>query len=79
MRRGRNGVAHFSRRRIHSTGLATIVDMQSLEIEVDVNESYIARVTPHQRVTATLDRIPVGRFRHTCERLFRRRTGKRQP
>jgi len=50
--------------------------MQSLEIEVDVNESYIARVTPHQRVTATLMRIPVGRFRHTCERLFRRRTGK---
>jgi len=40
------------------TGLATIVDMQSLEIEVDVNESYIARVTPHQRVTATLDAYP---------------------
>jgi RND family efflux transporter MFP subunit len=40
------------------TGIATIVDMQSLEIEVDVNESYIARVTPHQRVSATLDAYP---------------------
>ena len=40
------------------TGIATIVDMQSNEIEVDVNESYIARVKPHQRVTATLDAYP---------------------
>ncbi|MBZ5642926.1 MAG: efflux RND transporter periplasmic adaptor subunit [Acidobacteriia bacterium] len=40
------------------TGIATIVDMQSLEIEVDVNESYIARVKPRQRVSATLDAYP---------------------
>jgi RND family efflux transporter MFP subunit len=40
------------------TGIATIVDMESLEIEVDVNESYIARVTPAQRVVATLDAYP---------------------
>jgi len=40
------------------TGIATIVDMQSLEIEVDVNESYIARVIPNQRVSATLDAYP---------------------
>jgi RND family efflux transporter MFP subunit len=40
------------------TGIATIVDMKSNEIEVDVNESYIARVTPHQRVKATLDAYP---------------------
>ena len=40
------------------TGIATIVDMQSQEIEVDVNESYIARVLPHQRVSATLDAYP---------------------
>jgi RND family efflux transporter MFP subunit len=40
------------------TGIATIVDMTSLEIEVDVNESYIARVVPHQRVIATLDAYP---------------------
>ena len=40
------------------TGIATIVDMQSLEIEVDVNESYIARVRPGQKVTARLDAYP---------------------
>ncbi|HSB69346.1 MAG TPA: efflux RND transporter periplasmic adaptor subunit [Candidatus Methylomirabilis sp.] len=40
------------------TGIATLVDMQSLEIEVDVNESYIARVKPGQAVTAVLDAYP---------------------
>lgn len=40
------------------TGIATIVDMNSIEIEVDVNESYIARVTVGQPVTATLDAYP---------------------
>jgi RND family efflux transporter MFP subunit len=40
------------------TGIATIVDMQSLEIEVDVNESYIARIKPGQPVTAALDAYP---------------------
>ncbi len=35
------------------TGIATVVDMKSLEMEVDVNESYISRVTPGQRVTAS--------------------------
>ncbi len=37
------------------TGIGTIVDMSSLEIEVDVNESYINRVQPEQAVEATLD------------------------
>jgi RND family efflux transporter MFP subunit len=37
------------------TGICTIVDMTSLEIEVDVNESFINRVQPGQRVEATLD------------------------
>jgi len=37
------------------TGISTIVDMRSLEIEVDVNESYINRVKPDQGVTAVLD------------------------
>ncbi len=37
------------------TGICTIVDMESLEIEIDVNESYINRVTPGQPVEATLD------------------------
>lgn len=40
------------------TGIATIVDMNSLEIEVDVNEAYIARVLPGQPVLATLDAYP---------------------
>jgi RND family efflux transporter MFP subunit len=40
------------------TGIATVVDMQSLEIEVDVNESYIARVREGMPVIATLDAYP---------------------
>jgi RND family efflux transporter MFP subunit len=40
------------------TGIATIVDMASLEIEVDVNESYIARVKTGQPLTAVLDAYP---------------------
>lgn len=37
------------------TGICTIVDMDSLEIEIDVNESYINRVSAGQPVEATLD------------------------
>jgi RND family efflux transporter MFP subunit len=44
------------------TGIATIVDMHSNEIEVDVNESYIARVENGQQVTATLDAYPEKPF-----------------
>jgi HlyD family secretion protein len=40
------------------TGIGTIVDMSSLEIEVDVNESYINRVRAGQRVEAALDAYP---------------------
>lgn len=40
------------------TGIATLVDMESLEIEVDVNESYIARVASGQPVEAVLDAYP---------------------
>ena len=40
------------------TGIATIVDMNSNEIEVDVNENYIARVVPDQKVEAVLDAYP---------------------
>lgn len=40
------------------TGICTIVDMQSLEIEIDVNESYINRVESGQPVEATLDAYP---------------------
>ena len=37
------------------TGIATIVDMDSREVEVDVNEAYINRVKANQRVEAALD------------------------
>jgi RND family efflux transporter MFP subunit len=40
------------------TGIATIVDMNSNEVEVDVNEAYIARVQPGQRVDSVLDAYP---------------------
>jgi len=40
------------------TGISTIVDMSSLEIEVDVNESYIAKVSPGQPADAVLDAYP---------------------
>jgi RND family efflux transporter MFP subunit len=40
------------------TGICTIVDMSSLEIEVDVSESYIARVHEGQKVEAVLDAYP---------------------
>ena len=40
------------------TGICTIVDMDSLEIEVDVNESFIGRVYPGQPVEARLDAYP---------------------
>ncbi|HKQ88636.1 MAG TPA: efflux RND transporter periplasmic adaptor subunit [Candidatus Acidoferrales bacterium] len=40
------------------TGIATLVDMNSNEIEVDVNEDYIARVKPRQIVTAVIDAYP---------------------
>jgi len=40
------------------TGICTIVDMESLEIEVDVNEAYIGRVRPGQDVSAALDAYP---------------------
>lgn len=40
------------------TGICTIVDMDSLEIEVDVNESFIGRVYAGQLVEAQLDAYP---------------------
>ena len=44
------------------TGICTIVDMASLEIEVDVNEAYINRVSPNQKVEAVLDAYPDWRI-----------------
>ena len=40
------------------TGICTIVDMDSLEIEVDVNEAYIGRVSAGQKVEAVMDAYP---------------------
>ena len=44
------------------TGICTIVDMASLEVEVDVNEAYINRVRPDQAVEAVLDAYPGWRI-----------------
>ena len=40
------------------TGIGTIVDMDSLEIQVDVNEAFINRVKPDQPVEAMLNAYP---------------------
>jgi len=44
------------------TGIATVVDMDSREIEVDVNEAYINRVAEGQRTEAVLDAYPDWRI-----------------
>jgi HlyD family secretion protein len=44
------------------TGIGTVVDMSSLEIEIDVNEAYINRVKPGQGVVATLDAYPAWKI-----------------
>ena len=44
------------------TGIGTVVDMQSLEIQVDVNESFIGRVQPEQKVEAVLNAYPDWRI-----------------
>jgi RND family efflux transporter MFP subunit len=44
------------------TGIGTVVDMDSLEIQVDVSEAYINRVQPGQRVEAVLNAYPDWRI-----------------
>ena len=44
------------------TGIGTIVDMDSLEIQVDVSEAYINRVQPGQKVEAVLNAYPEWRI-----------------
>ena len=44
------------------TGICTIVDMDSIEVQVDVNEKFINRVTPNQPVTVTLNSYPDTRL-----------------
>ena len=40
------------------TGICTLVDMDSIEVEVDVNEAFIGRVQPRMPVEAVLDAYP---------------------
>jgi RND family efflux transporter MFP subunit len=44
------------------TGIGTIVDMDSLEVDVDVNEAYIGQVTPNMAAQAVLDAYPDWRI-----------------
>ncbi|MEO7149439.1 MAG: efflux RND transporter periplasmic adaptor subunit, partial [Rhodanobacteraceae bacterium] len=55
-------VSPFSVGGFTRTGVATIVDMDSLEIDVDVSESYIGRVKPDMPVEAVLDAYPDWRI-----------------
>ncbi len=52
------------------TGISTIVDMASLEIEVDVNESHIAKVYPGQPADAVLDAYPEWRIPATVRTII---------
>lgn len=52
------------------TGIATLVDMDSLELEVDVNEGQIQRVSAGQRVEAVLDAYPDRRIPARVEAII---------
>lgn len=60
------------------TGIATLVDVNSLEFEVDVSEQYIAQIRPGQRVEARLnaypDRVYEGRVIATIPTADRNRS-----
>jgi HlyD family secretion protein len=52
------------------TGLCTIVDMDSLEIVVDVNESFIDRIRKDQRVVGELYAYPGWQFEGRVIRII---------
>ena len=52
------------------TGIATVVDMKSIEVEVDVNEAYIARVKPGQKAISTLDAYPDWQIESTVRTVI---------
>ena len=52
------------------TGVGTIVDMSSLEVEVEVGESYINRVFAGQQVLATLDAYPQWQIASEVEAII---------
>ena len=60
------------------TGICKVVDMSSLEIDVDVNEAYVQRAYAGQRVEAVLDAYPDGRSRPTSSASCRRPTSRRR-
>jgi len=49
--------------------VVTVADMTTLEVEADVSESNVARVTVDQPVEITLDAIPQARFRGSVARI----------
>jgi RND family efflux transporter MFP subunit len=51
-------ISPFSTGGFTRTGVGTIVDMDSLEVDVDVNEAYIGRVSPKMPAEAVLDAYP---------------------
>lgn len=55
-------ISPFSTGGFTRTGVGTIVDMDSLEVDVDVNEAYIGRVTPKMPAEAVLDAYPDWRI-----------------
>ena len=55
-------ISPFSTGGFTRTGVGTIVDMDSLEVDVDVNEAYIGRVTPRMTAEAVLDAYPDWRI-----------------
>ena len=67
----RDGVAGLGRRRLHPHRDVTIVDMRSLEIEVDVNESLHQPVKRRNSAWSPCSTpIPTGRSRPTSSRPF---------
>ena len=54
----RNYFAFYLMLVLMAIGIGTIVDMDSLEVEVDVNEAYIGRVLPKMPVEAVLNAYP---------------------
>jgi HlyD family secretion protein len=40
------------------TGICTLVDMESLEVDVDINETFIGRIRPGMQISAVLDTYP---------------------
>jgi RND family efflux transporter MFP subunit len=57
--------------------VVTLADLASVEVEVDVNEAYIQRVTPGMPARITLDAYPDREYAGSCVRSSRRRIRRR--